>query len=204
MGLAAVHVRFTKGVAMALAAGAALLASCGPGRGGASPDGSLPSGHGTGHQASADNEWPFYRGDARGESFVDQPMSVAQARALKVAWTYQGAGSVANPVVAGGTAYVTSSNGTLVALDAATGKERWSAPIGVTPKGACNPFVGTPIGAPAVVGPTVFVPGGDAAVHAFRADSGEPIWSTSIGDAAVGDFLWTSAFPLHGRIYVGV
>ncbi len=205
MDRAAVPVVFTRRLASIVAAGAAaLLASCGPGRGRAPPTGPNPQGLGTDHTVAAGNDWSFYRGDLRGESFVDQPLSVAQAHGLGVAWTYQGAGSVANPVVVAGTAYLTESDGTLVAVDAATGKALWSRPIGVTREGACNPFVGTPMGAPAVVGADVFVPGGDCAVRAFRADTGQPLWSTSVGDGAVGDFLWASAFPLHGRIYVGV
>ena len=113
-------------------------------------------------------------------------------------------GTNANPILAGGAVYVTAGGGALVALDAASGQTLWSQPIGTTPIGRCNPFPGGPIGAPAVVGGTVFVPGGDTTVYAFDKDTGRRLWATALGDGAAGDFLWASAFPLHGRIFVGV
>lgn len=153
-------------------------------------------------------DWPFYRGDVLGQSFVDQPVTVAAAQGFTVAWTHSGAGSVANPIVVGGIAYTAESNGTLTALDTATGHRIWSQPIGKAPATSCHAVNG-PVGAPAVVGGRMFAPGGDGAVHAFAKDTGQPLWSTLVANlsadgTASDDFLWSSAFPLHGRIYVGL
>src|SRR5207248_11577353 len=118
-----------------------------------------------------------------------------------------------NPIIAGGSLYYTSGDGFVHAVGLADFTERWSKPISASgPLPPCikmsNP---APVGAPAVVGSTVFVPGGDGYVYSLddsakSANVAVPVlWSTKIADVNnLGEFLWSSAFPLNGKIYVGV
>jgi len=69
------------------------------------------------------------------------------------------------PIVAGGTVYISSSKG-LYALDAATGKEKWFF--------TTNLAVGH---SPSVAGGLVFVPGLDKQVHAVDAETGKQKWA---------------------------
>jgi hypothetical protein len=51
------------------------------------------------------------------------------------------------------------------------------------------------VGAPAVVGTTVFAPGGDGVVYSFDL-SGNQNWATKIADVNnLGEFLWSSISP---------
>ena len=132
----------------AAALGAVLTASCSPGQ---DPGVEVPAERNSA-AASPSNDWSFYRYDVLGQSYVDQPLTAAQARGFTTAWTFRGAGSDANPIVVGNTVYITESNGTLVAVDVATGQLRWSQPIGTTAPTSCGPYTGRPVGAAAVVG----------------------------------------------------
>lgn len=89
------------------------------------------------------------------------------ATGWKPAWSYPPAGTAASdrvtapPSAAGGSVYTATDTGTLVAVDAATGKEQWTSPAAQGEEGA----VGTPIaldGCGAVVATT------------FQGTSGEP------------------------------
>lgn len=152
----------------------------------------------------AGGDWTMYRHDLAGTGAAPESLSVAQARNLKVLFQTQVRGTDASPVVAGGALYLTVADGTLVSLDAQTGAQRWAQPVGSSVKTACAPFVSGPIGAAAVVGQTVFAPGGDGVVYAFDTDSGALTWSTAIADTVANDFIWASVFPVDGRLYLGV
>ena len=91
-----------------------------------------------------------------------------------------------------------------MSLDAQTGAQRWVQAVGTSTKGACAAFSNGPVGAAAVVGQSVFAPGGDGLVYAFDKDSGAPLWATRIADTAANDFIWSSVFPAAGRLFVGV
>lgn len=98
------------------------------------------------------------------------------------AWTFQTGGSAAVPLFAtgaamaldGGTLYAGAQGGMVYALDAATGKQRWSA------------SAGSPVdSAPAVAGGAVFVTTESGKIMAFRASDGAPAWSYSAGANAL-------------------
>ncbi|MCX5014910.1 MULTISPECIES: PQQ-like beta-propeller repeat protein [unclassified Streptomyces] len=83
-----------------------------------------------------------------------------------------------------GMLYVRSKNDGLYAIDAATGRKRWRAPLaGVLP------------GAPAVTSGAVFVATDGGAVHAMRTADGEQMWRQAPGgrlrEPSAGD-VWTS------------
>ena len=161
--------------------------------GGGVPDGGTASG-----------DWPFYRHDAAGTSNAGGTMSTAQGTSLKLLFQVSVPASVANPVVANGTLFVAGGNGKLIALDPRTGATRWSRSTGVSTLGTCARYSQGEVGAAAVVSSRVFAPGGDGRVYAFDAATGNQLWSTQIANTANDEFLWSSAIPIGGAVYVGV
>lgn len=160
-------------------------------------------------RAARASDWPFYRHDERGTSDASEPFTLNEAPSLRVKWRFDiPYGIIANPVVAGGTVYVTGTDAYLHAIDAETGMQRWARRSRVTGPFRCFPptdLYRGPIGAPAVIGSRVFMPGGDGVVYAYDAGSGDILWQTPIADVPTrGEFLWSSAFPVGDRIYVGV
>ncbi|MFF8265012.1 PQQ-binding-like beta-propeller repeat protein [Streptomyces virginiae] len=83
-----------------------------------------------------------------------------------------------------GVIYVRSEKDGLYAVDAATGRERWRAPL-----------AGARLGAPAVASGAVFVATDGGAVHALGTADGEPLWRQAPGSRlrtpSAGD-VWTS------------
>src|SRR4051812_9588347 len=83
---------------------------------------------------AADQNWPVYHGDKTSSHFSSltqiDPQNVSK---LEVAWTYHAGDARAdyrsqiqcNPLVIDGVLYGTSAQSKLLALDAATGQERW-------------------------------------------------------------------------------
>ncbi|WP_078613704.1 PQQ-like beta-propeller repeat protein [Streptomyces katrae] len=83
-----------------------------------------------------------------------------------------------------GVLYVRTKKDGLYAVDAATGRERWRAPL-----------AGARFGAPAVTSGAVFVATDGGAVHALRTVDGEPMWrqapASRLRTPSAGD-VWTS------------
>jgi outer membrane protein assembly factor BamB len=146
-------------------------------------------------------DWPFYRHDVAGTSNAGGSITSAQAANLRLLFQVSIPVSVANPVVANGTLYIASA-GRLLALDAQTGATRWSRGTGVSTAGACT-FSQGAVGAAAVVGNTVYAPGGDGNLYAFDTN-GNQLWATPVANTANDEFLWSSAIPIGGSIYVGI
>jgi outer membrane protein assembly factor BamB len=119
---------------------------------------------------------------------------------------FAGGDAYSNPIVSGGSIYYTSGDGFAHAIGLSDFKERWRRPVWAPGPFHCLSMSrAAPVGAPAVVGSSVFVPGGDGAMYSLAAADGTVQWSTKIADVNnLGEFLWSSAFPLNGKIYVGV
>lgn len=112
---------------------------------------------------------------------VLKAIDVASGRVL---WTQKAAGAISRSIAASGTTVyagvggaTSSADGTLDALDAATGAIRWSAPL--QPGNASTPTV---------VGGRVFVEGG------LDVDGIQPHFAFAL-DATTGKELWRSAAP---------
>jgi outer membrane protein assembly factor BamB len=153
-------------------------------------------------------DWPYYRHDLLGTSNAGDRLTRAQAQRLAVRWQAPGVYPIGNPVVAGGAVYVTDANGSLIVLEEATGAMRWSYSTRITGPFHClDPSTEylAPVGSVAVVGDRAFMPGADGVVYAHQPATGNVIWQTTIANVLdLGEFLWTSAFPVGDRIYVGV
>jgi outer membrane protein assembly factor BamB len=157
--------------------------------------------------AALAGDWPFYRHDLFGTSDAQEDLSAADATTLTIRWRLPlNYGGIANPIVANGSVYVTGADGAVHAVDAQTGVQRWARSSRIRGPFHCLTSESKgPVGAPAVVGDTVFMPGGDGVVYAYDAATGATRWQTQIANVPdLGEFLWASAFPLFDRVYVGV
>ncbi|HET7788466.1 MAG TPA: PQQ-binding-like beta-propeller repeat protein, partial [Myxococcales bacterium] len=158
--------------------------------------------------AASAGDWTFYRHDLQGTANAGEPLTAAEARALTVTRVFRVSGDTySNPIVANGSLYFTAGDSNVHAIDLSTFQEKWRKKVSAAgPFLPCTPLSrADPVGAPAVVGNTVYVPGGDGVVYGLDAATGATLWQTKIADPPhVGDFLWSSMFPLQGKVYVGV
>jgi quinoprotein glucose dehydrogenase len=134
-----------------------------------------------------DQEWRAYGGGPENTHFSAlRQISRENVKQLAVAWTYEtgdaydGSEMQCNPVVVNGTLYATSPKLRVFALDAATGKEKWS----------FDPNEGRrPLGRPRNRGVTYWEAGGEARVffgfrswlYALDAKTGQPVKSFGEG-----------------------
>ena len=76
--------------------------------------------------ADQDRWWPDYAGGpASARYFEATQITRANVSRLAIAWTYPYGETNSNPLVAGGVIYGRGRNGSLIAIDAKTGKEIW-------------------------------------------------------------------------------
>jgi quinoprotein glucose dehydrogenase len=79
-----------------------------------------------GAQSSDDKWWPGYGGSAdNSRYFASRQISKSNVGQLQVAWTYPFGDTGFGPVAVRGTIYGRGRNGSLVAVDAKTGRELW-------------------------------------------------------------------------------
>jgi quinoprotein glucose dehydrogenase len=77
-------------------------------------------------QQRPDLWWPGYGGGAdNSRFFASQQINKGNVRDLEVAWTYPHGDTSSGPIVMHGVIYGRGRSGSLVAVDAATGKELW-------------------------------------------------------------------------------
>jgi polyvinyl alcohol dehydrogenase (cytochrome) len=123
----------------------------------------------------ADGEWPFYGGDlANSRSGTQTAPSYNEVPTLSPVWSFESTDGdfTGTPVVAQGTLVVGSSGGTVYALDAATGKTRWTRQLKVPINGSA-----------AISSGRVFVPLADTGkprVAALDLRDGSILWQTVV------------------------
>jgi outer membrane protein assembly factor BamB len=149
--------------------------------------------------APAAGAWPQLGGGPAHQNAAAAPI----APPLQQAWATSVGGNVllGSPVVAGGTVVVSiwdlgaGDGGGLVALDLATGAERWRYP---TPFQARN--------APAIDGDTVVVALGNGEVHAVSLADGSVRWIQDVADGldSLASSLWSAPTIADGVVYVAV
>ena len=77
-------------------------------------------------QSSTDKWWPGYgNGPDNSRYFASRQINKSNVNQLQVAWTYPFGDTGSHPIVVRGVVYGRGRNGSLVAVDAKTGKELW-------------------------------------------------------------------------------
>ena len=97
-------------------------------------------------------------------------------------------GAVSSPIVAGGSVYVLTDDGTMLALDAATGGLRWRV------DGLGNVTSGTS----ALADGIIYVPSREGRLWAIDAETGTILWTSDVADE-----LTSSVSVANGVVYVG-
>ena len=124
--------------------------------------------------AAADTQWPGLWGAARNGTAA----ATAPAGAAEVLWRVPAEGGYSEVAVSGGLAVTLAKLGAddfVLALDAATGRERWRARLGPTYAGHGGSDDG-PISTPAIDGGDVFALGPHGQLIAVDAASGRERW----------------------------
>src|SRR3954447_8571602 len=150
--------------------------------------------------ASAD--WPVYGHDlanSRGAG-AEGPAAGAVA-GMQRAWTFKSPNGdfTGTPVVAGGTLVAGSNLGSIYALDAVTGKLRWTREVGQQINGSAAIDLDAP------GGPTAFVPVaqiGSPRLLALSLRTGEVRWDTVLSHQDDSD-VYGSPVYWNGSIYIG-
>jgi outer membrane protein assembly factor BamB len=135
-------------------------------------------------------DWPTFHHDVThaGVDTYETSLTPAKVPSLGLKWALTSASpSVCPPSVAAGLAYIGSDNGTVYAVDAATGAPKWTFTTG-----------GPVQSAPAVVGGVVYVGSYDGNVYALNALTGSKIWNFNTG----GNVVSAPAVD-SGVVYVG-
>jgi outer membrane protein assembly factor BamB len=131
-------------------------------------------------------DWPQYRGGPAHLGFnrYENVLSVSNVDRLRRIWSFDtGAEVLSSSTVVDGMVYSGSQSGELYALEASSGDELWSLPVGGW-------------GSPAVEDGTAYVAQGD--VFALDAATGDQLWSYGAPDEQFG----SSPALLEGVLYV--
>jgi polyvinyl alcohol dehydrogenase (cytochrome) len=152
--------------------------------------------------APAAADWPVYGGDLANtrNAGAAGPMR-AQLAGLAEAWRFDSPTGdfTGTPVVAGGVLVAGDYSGTVYALDAVTGKVRWSKNVGGPVNGSAAIDTAAPGGA------AVFVPvatAGKPRLAALSLADGRARWSTVLTDQAQTSVYGSPTF-WKGKVYIG-
>ncbi|HUB32050.1 MAG TPA: PQQ-binding-like beta-propeller repeat protein [Bryobacteraceae bacterium] len=155
-------------------------------------------------------DWRMFLGDLPRTSYTaDATVNPGNVGRLRQLWrTSIGVPVSAAVTAVGGRLYVGDWGGHFYAINGRTGAILWTTFVGTAPTAGCpgaafGPNIG--VGSQAVVsGGTVYVGGGDAAVYALDAATGEIQWRTALGDVNAGYFIWSSPLVWQNALYIGV
>src|SRR4051794_25984070 len=152
--------------------------------------------------SAAASDWPVYGHDlANSRSAGTDGPTVAQAGALKPAWTFNASNGdfTGTPVIAGGTLVEGTNLGTIYALDAVSGKLRWSRDVGSQINGSAAVDLGAP------GGPAAYVPvARTGSPHLLGLDlaTGAVRWDTVLTRQEGASVFGSPTFR-NGTIYIG-
>ncbi len=162
---------------------------------------------------AASGDWTEYLGNAgkSGYNGAETVITPATAPNLALRWTASSNSQASTQTVtAYGNAYWGTWDGYERATNASTGAPLWSTFLGQAPE--CNRqyksgITDTPKVATEWVGGhahhMLWIGGGDAAMYALNADTGQVLWRTLL-DSEFGAFIWSSPTLYNGNIYVGL
>jgi outer membrane protein assembly factor BamB len=157
---------------------------------------------------SPGEDWPKYRRDLANSGVSGEAgINASNVSNLHLKWKFNaGSAVLASPAVAtvGGqrTVYTGSVNGTLYALDAETGAQRWAYQIDQL--GPCVTMGCLLDSSPAVEGGVVYFGASNGYVYALDGARGSLLWKTQLGDPNQGYAIYTSPAVYGGLVYVGV
>ena len=152
--------------------------------------------------APAAADWPVYGHDlANSRSAGREGPPLSEAASLRQAWTFSSSNGdfTGTPVLADGTLVAGTGLGTVYALDAVTGKLRWSRDLGDQINGSAA------IDPDAPGGPTVFVPIarlGSPHLVALSLRNGAVRWD-SVLTSQPTSFVFGSPVYWHRTVYMG-
>ena len=156
-------------------------------------------------QAEPQN-WLHYWGDFQGTHYSAlKEITPSNIRRLQAAWAIQLPGSStleATPLVVDGVMYTSGQPGTVVALDARTGRQIWryARPQKVRNPSEINPFNR----GVAILGNRVFFGTLDAALVALDARTGLPLWEVAVADTMLGYSITSAPLIVKDKVIVGV
>jgi polyvinyl alcohol dehydrogenase (cytochrome) len=152
--------------------------------------------------ASAAADWPVYGHDlANSRDGGQEGPTPAQIPTLKQAWSFtsQSGDFTGTPAVAAGVLVAGDFSGTVYALDAVTGKVRWSKNLGEPINGSAAIDTAAPGGA------TVFVPlahVGGPRLAALALSDGHVRWNTELTNQPKSSVYGSPTF-WNGTVYIG-
>lgn len=141
----------------------------------------------TSGQLPENKDWPLYGGNYSNQRYspLDQ-INSDNIKDLELAWKYstgKKATFQTSPLVVNGTMYLTTPFNDLIALDAASGREKWRYHHDLQRDDFC---CGPANRGPAVADGKVFMATIDSRLVALDMNSGEKIWDTAITDPDAG------------------
>ena len=135
---------------------------------------------------AAANDWPSWRGPKRDGHSPDKGLLKKwPADGPKLVWTFKDCGrGYSSPSVVGNRLYFTGSRkgkAEIICIDAGSGEEEWSAPIGSDPEKGYNTGWGAGTrGAPTVDDGLVYAINANGDLLCVTADKGEKRWSVNL------------------------
>jgi alcohol dehydrogenase (cytochrome c) len=155
---------------------------------------------------SEPHNWLTYWGDYQGTHYSGlKEIDPSNVRQLQAKWALQLPGNStieATPLVVDGVMYTSGPPGTVVAVDARTGRQIWRYQRAqkVRNPNEINPFNR----GVAILGNRVFVGTLDAALVALDARNGLPLWEVQMADPMQGFSITSPPLPIKDRIIAGI
>ncbi len=154
--------------------------------------------------AAALGEWSLPGANLAGTRAAISSIDAANVATLAPAWATDIGGTVAGtPAVAGGSVFVVTWDGLVVALDLVNGAQLWTSDLGAS---VADPMFGGTIGAAdgaAVAGGVVYVSDAAGTLHAIDAATGSAKWATKVDQQPSSGMLAAPAV-WNGLVYAPV
>jgi PQQ-dependent dehydrogenase (methanol/ethanol family) len=150
--------------------------------------------------------WMHYWGNYQGTHYSAlNSITRDNVLRLQAQWSIQLPGPSnleTEPLVIDGVMYTSGQPGTVLALDARTGRQIWryTRERKVRNPNEINPFNR----GVAVLGHRVFVGTLDAALVAIDARTGRPLWETQVGDSMLGYSITSAPLVVKDKVIVGI
>lgn len=184
------------------AAGA--IGGAGAGAGGVGGEGGAGGQGGTAGMAPVGSpDWPSYGRDLRNTRWNDAEQTIGRDNVATLAekWTFAASSVTSTPAIADGVVYFGAWNGTLYAVDAATGMQAWATPLQSMVGIAKSQMLS---GSPFVTDTQVFIGGDGAQVFGVERATGAKQWM-AVADNSDSDSerIWSSPTVIDDLLIIG-